>query len=149
MMSQPRFDSDTSRIKLYILQTTNDPCRRVCLALCGWLLAIRGTIGLLLVGITNCSATTTDWKYQAFRIVWSERMYCANAFRTVSSNSSCTMMSCAYAPIAFLAGIVSCYTNISVTYQSLNPVFPANTKFHVKQTVQSYRYGNKEVKFTL
>jgi hypothetical protein len=67
----------------------------------------------------------------------------------VSSNSSFTVRSCAWIPVALLEGIISCYTHFSVTYQSLVQVFQENTNFPVKKAGQSCRYGNKKVKFTL
>lgn len=52
----------------------------------------------------------------------------AIAFRTLGSNSSFSMKSCACAPVAFLEGIISSYTNFTATYQSVDQIFLLNNQ---------------------
>ena len=65
--------------------------------------AVRGTTVQRFVGTTHCSTITH--KPISSSIYCS--VYCANAFRTDSSNSSFTTKSCACASIEFLAEVIS------------------------------------------
>jgi hypothetical protein len=64
----------------------------------------RETTVLLLVGATDCS--TTAHRLKTFRVICSQRVHSANAFRMDSSNLSLTTKPSACAYITLLAGIV-------------------------------------------
>ena len=92
---------DTERTFLFTVHTSqDDPCK-------GWGVsgAVRGTPAPLLVGATNCSATTHRLQTsKSFTCVHWTTVLCV---RVGSSNSPFSMKTCAWAFIAYLAGIVS------------------------------------------
>jgi hypothetical protein len=60
---------------------------------------------LMLVGVKTVLFHITR-KYQIIRAVCNERVLCAIAFRTGSSNSLFVRKSCAFASVAFPAGLI-------------------------------------------
>jgi len=69
----------------------------------------------------------TGCKYKALPLTCSERVNCANAFRTGSSNSPFAMKTCTSASVVFLAGIVSFVAEILCTVYRTN-ILRTNSK---------------------